>query len=139
MVERDYVREFGAIMKGIEDSVLEASDEEILAEARETEEDVEASAERLRFRLVEVVKRLKRERLLIARNERQRALAELEQARASLPTSHVARRALLQAVLAQHSEVRGRLTAQYRDLTRLSDEDVESCLRHLQALGVLAT
>jgi hypothetical protein len=139
MAERDYVKEFEAIMDGIEDSVLEASDEEILAEAREAGEDVKVSAERLRSRLLEVVNGFKRERLLIARKERARALADLEKARASLPTSHDERRTLLQAVLAQHSDVRGRLTAQYRDLTRLSDEDVESCLRHLQALGVLAT
>src|SRR5258705_222716 len=86
MVERDYVKEFGAIMKGIEDSVLEASDEEILSEAREAAVDVEAGAERLRSRLLEVVNRLKRERLLVARKERERALAELE--KASLPTSH---------------------------------------------------
>ena len=137
MPERNYPRELEAIMEGLAESVLEASDEEILEEAREAGEDVEESAEGIRAGLLEVMRKQRLEQLRTAREERSRALEKLERAESSLPTSPAARRALLDGVLADHSEVRGLLTAQHRDLSGLSDEDVDSCLRHLQALGVL--
>jgi hypothetical protein len=129
--------ELQAIMDALAESVAEAPDAEIIEEASELNEELEAGAEHLQARLLETVKAFRQQRLEAARKDYTKAIESIQRTVVDLPKTSRERRALFAAVLARRPDVGGLLTAQYRDLKALTDEDLDSCLRHLGALGVL--
>lgn len=137
MPERNQERELRALMDTLAESLVGASDAEVLEEARNTGEDVEGTAESLRARLLGAIVEYRQRHLKAARAEYEGVLAAIERPGLRLPDTAEKRRALLDAVLASNPAVGSLLTAQYRDLTSLPDADVEGCLRHLQILGIL--
>jgi len=130
-------RQLQAIVDGLAESVAEASDVEILEEAQEAGEHIEESAESLRARLLETVKAFRQQRLQAARKDYVKAVESVRRTVVTLPQTSPERRALIDKILACRPDVGKLLTAQYRDLKALTDEDLEGCLRHLGALGVL--
>lgn len=137
MSNTDYERRLRAVMDGLAESYAEASDEDLLQEARDAGVDIEMSAERLKTTMLDIVARHKRFRLAEARSAYESAVHELATRTSTLPATVETRRALFDAVVLSKPELQGLLTAQFRDLEALSDADIESCLRQFQALGIL--
>lgn len=126
------------ILDALADSILEAPSDEILGEVRAEGLDPESLAADVRKGLLSVVSDFRRRRLQAARRayEEQRRL--LEEKHFSLPESPTERRTLLASVLArQTASGLGSLTAQYRDLQEMTDDDVRSLLLQLAELGAL--
>lgn len=68
MSNTDYERRLRAVMDGLAESYAEASDEDLLQEARDAGVDIEMSAERLKATMLDIVARHKRFRLAEARS-----------------------------------------------------------------------
>jgi hypothetical protein len=117
-----------------EDSLIE-TDEEVLAEA-----GVQAGerADEVRLSLLNEVKsyrqRLLNDAMLVYKEEVRRFKAKSY----AIPQGSGERRALLDSIFQRFPQnERTFLTLQHRGFKNLTDEDVESCLRQLEALGVL--
>ncbi len=135
---QNYEEELRAIMNALAESVAEASDEEILEETRAQGEDPTEAAGRVRNLLVNAATTYRQRRLREAQQQYESHIAAMREKIYLLPTSTIERRRLLDLVLSRQPAVRSALTAQYREFTSLTDNDVESCLKQLQELGLLA-
>lgn len=112
---------------------------EFVEELREDGLDPERVAADARSIRLEALKNHRLKALREARALHERRVAEYTSVRAPLPGTPDARRAALHAILASHSAASlGHITAQFRDLKEMSDEDVDSCYRQLLLLGVIA-
>jgi hypothetical protein len=136
---RNYDEELQHLMSELAESVANASDADLLDEAREEGRDPVAQAERIRSVLNEALKAYRQRRLSEAHAEYERRVAALRQREYRLPATADARRNLLISVLRRQPEFGAAVvTAQYRDFKDLPDSDVDSYLRQLAELGVLA-
>ncbi len=93
-------------------------------------------AEQLRARMLDSIKRVKLERRAKAEQAHQQSLEQLQSSKGKLPTTASQRRALLERSLRQRPDVR-EITLQNRDLTELSDGDIDRLLAKLHHLGAL--
>ncbi len=135
---RDDEERLERIVGGIAESVLEASDEEIEAEARAEGLDPDAVAEDVRGVLLAALERHQgKQRLERSRAEHEARVAAMRQREHQLPASAQERQQLLALAFRARPQAAGMLTLQFRDLESLPDEDVTSCLRQLAELGVL--
>ena len=126
------------VLEAIAESVAEAGDEEILEDMRAEGEDPPAIAQEVRSALLRGVTAYKKTRLLAAKKQHDKQVEELRGKAFRLPDTPAAMRALLSRVLTLAPEYKAALlTAQYRDLSDLSDEDVRQHLIQLAHLGVL--
>ncbi len=135
---RDYEAELRAIMDALADSVAEASDEDILREAREAGEDPAAAAAHVRSLLTRAVTDHQQRPLrdaLKAYEERVRAIRSRPYA---LPKTAEGRRRLFTLVMQRKPNIGAALlTAQNREFKELTDGDITTSLEQLGALGVL--
>lgn len=129
--------ELRALRNGLADSVLSASDAELIDEVRDEGLDPDAVAEETRALLLKTVKDFKQRALVAAREQHRQKAARLTAQRYQLPASPEERRQLLDAVIAQHQQMGRMLIAQHRDFKELTDDDVESWLQQFGALGLL--
>ena len=107
------------------------------AEYREEGEELSAVASRVRGILsAAVADHQSRERARL-RAERTSRLSELASFRSRLPASPEKRRQWLHGALQQHPERAAEVTAQFRNLNEMTDEDVESALQQLAYLGLV--
>jgi hypothetical protein len=135
---RDYEAELLAIINGLAESVAEASDADVLAEARETGEDPERTAARVHELLGRAAKDYEQRRLRGAQKDYDDRVRALRARQYALPGTPEARRKLFVLVMSQKREIgEALLTAQHRELKDLTDADIQSCLDQLGALGVL--
>jgi hypothetical protein len=93
-------------------------------------------AEQLRARMLDSIKRVKLERRAKAEQAHQHSLDQLRSSKGRLPETAGQRRALLERSLRQRPDVR-EITLQNRELTELSNGDVEGLLNKLHHLGAL--
>jgi hypothetical protein len=126
------IKELQNVIDRMGEHLLSTSDEDILQESREEGDDPHSDATNLRNSMLQTVKTFRRRTLRSA----QLAVSRAPHA-PSLPTSVYAakpheRRTLLLSKL-QQSEV----TAQFRNLDQMTDEDVISALEDLAALEAL--
>ena len=136
---RKYDEELQRLMSELAESVANASDTDLLDEAREEGGDPAAQADRVRSVLNDALKAYRQRRLREAHVEYERRVTALRQREYRLPATADARRKLLISVLRRQPEFGAAIiTAQYRDFKDLPDSDVDSCLRQLAELGVLA-
>lgn len=135
---RDYRGELREVMNALAETIAEASDKELLAEAQEAGSDLEAEAESVRAVLRRSLDKFKKRKLEQARRDYELAASALLTKEYSLPNSPRERRELLTNILAAQPQMQGMLTVQFRELDQLSDEDIESSLRKLAELGMLA-
>ena len=124
-------------MNALAESVAEASDEEILEEARAQGEDPAESAGRVRNVLLDTAKAYLQRRLREAQQQYEAHIAAMRGRTYHLPASANERWRLFDLVLSREPAMRSALTAQYREFTNLTDSDVESCLKQLEELGLL--
>ena len=130
-------RKMRALFEALADSVDGLSDEEVLAECREDGRSPEDVAKRTRAVLQDAVKAFKQRALVAAREKHQERTARIAAKSFRLPDSPAARRALLDAVIARHQQAGKLVTAQHRDFSEMTDEDVESWLQQFGHLGLL--
>jgi len=129
---RNYDEELWNLMTALADSALDASDDEMLSEADQE------SPEEIRSALLGAVNQFKRRRLEGARLEYEKAVSETQAGVTSwLPGKVNEKREYLVALLQRRPELQTALTLQFRDFSQLSEEDIDSLLRQLGALGVL--
>jgi predicted phosphoribosyltransferase len=128
---RDYEHELTLFMNAMAESVAEMSEEEMMQELAENAEDPEQVRELLR----RVVKECQQRPLVEAQRRYEEHVAALEDRQYDIPNALDDQRKMITSILASNPQLgTGLLTAQYRDLNQLSDEDVESYLRQLLAL-----
>lgn len=135
---RDYEAELRAIMDTLAESVAEASDEDILAEAREAGEDPARTTARVRAVLRRAVKDYEQKPLREAQKAYEESVQSIRARTFVLPNTPESRRKLFTLVMNQKPELgRALLTAQHREFEDLTDVDIQSYLEQLGALGVL--
>ena len=134
MSKRDELR---ALQKGLSESVLSTPDEQLLEEVKEEGLDPKVVADETRALLMNTVKSFKQRALVAAKEEHRQKAAQIASRRFRLPESAIGKRQLLDAVIAQHHQAGRMLTAQHRDFTEMTDDDVESWLQQFGALGLL--
>ena len=123
---------FPNLAQGVEN----ASPEDLLAEARAEGQDTEQIASSVRSTLLDAVRSFEQRKLHAARHAYRKRSTELRDKRITLPATAIARRALLLTAASNDQRV-ARVTARFRDLKDISDEDVQSALEDLIELGAL--
>jgi hypothetical protein len=135
---QSYEKELQAIMYALAESIVDASDEDIVTETQEEGENPEEVAKHVKNVLLDAVKAFRQRRLLEAQQQYELRIAAMQNKKYILPDTAQEQRALLSMVLSRQPSMRSALlTTQYRDFTDLTDADVESYLKQLQELGVL--
>ncbi len=136
---RDYEAEFLAIMNALAESVAEASDEDLLTEAREMGEDPRATAARVRDVLKQGAKDYAQRRLREAEKAHRESVESIRGRQHILPRTPESRRGFFERIMTQKPELQSLLvTFQNRELRNFTDADIQRCLEHLGALGVLS-
>jgi hypothetical protein len=125
-----------ALYEALADHVESLSDEQLLADVRESGRPPEQVASEARNLIQNAVKRFKQRPLLEAQRERERALKRMSEAKYRLPAEPKRRREWLAAMMAQ-PQAQGMLTAHGREFAEMTDEDVEESILELMHLGVM--
>ena len=125
-----------AMFDALAESICNESDDELLEDLRQEGVDPEAEANRLKDMMLDTVKAFQQRGLVSAQEGYRRRVEQMEKKKYPIPESRQAQRSLFSFVLHQ-PQYAGLVTAQYRDLKDLSDEDIETCLEDLAELGIL--
>lgn len=134
--KRNDEEKLDALIDALGDSVLEASDEEILEELRMSGVDPDAEAARLKAMMLGTVKAFRQRALEAARAAYSRQIEQMEKKPHPIPKTPTERRKLF-SFLAQQPQFAEFVTAQYRNLEDLTDNDIETYLEDLAELGIL--
>ena len=125
-----------ALIDFLGDSIFEAGDEEMRDEFRVSGIDSDTEVVRLKCMMLETVKSFRQRALRSAREAYNHHIAQMETKHHCIPNTPAERRKLFSFVT-QQPQYAQFVTAQYRDLTNLTDSDIESYLEDLAELGVL--
>ena len=124
-----------ALFGNLADAVERASPEDFLAEAKAAGQDTEQIASDVKNTLLDAVRSFEQRKLHAARAAYRTRSTELRRRRIALPATADARRRLLLDAATNNRRV-AQVTARFRDLQELSNEDVQSALEDLIELGV---
>lgn len=124
-----------SIIDAMNDSLLNASEEEIRDEAAAMGVDLTRNAQRLKQMFNDTAKAFKKRKFVEAQQEYERQTTRYQSSSFETPKTAADKRALLQLVAAQYAQTGGGLTAKFRDLESISDNDLDSLLQELAALG----
>lgn len=124
-----------SIIDAMNDSVVNASEEEVRDEAAAMGVDLTRNAQRLKQMFSDTAKAFKKRKFVEAQQEYERQTTRYQSTSFEAPKTASEKRALLQLVAAQHAQTGGGLTAKFRDLESISDNDLDSLLQELAALG----
>jgi hypothetical protein len=125
-----------AISDALSDSLVNATDDEVLEEARLAGLDPSAEAARVKALMLVTVKAYQQRALREARRAYE-LQAQQPTRTQGIPTTPAKRRDLFSFVLSRQPQYAEIFTAQHRDFTDLTDDDIESYLEDLAELGVL--
>ena len=123
------------LLDNLAEAVEHASPEDLLAEAKAAGQDTEQIASEVKSTLLDAVRSFEQRKLHAARHTYRKRSTELGRRRIALPATPDARRRLLFDAATNNRHV-AQVTARFRDLRELSDEDVQSALEDLMELGV---
>jgi hypothetical protein len=126
------------IIDGIEDSILNATDDEILQSAREENRNPAETSARLKGILGRAVRSQQQVELIAARAGYRRQAAAMAEATFELPKTREGRRTLFMAAMSQLPQLQPAFTLQNRDFKDLSDDDIEVQLRKMALLDLLS-
>ena len=135
--KRDDEKLLELIVNAFDDATEQASDEEILHDAKLAGIDTTAQAGRAKRMLLDVVTQHQKRALRVAQAGYRQEVQVLSTATYALPPSPEGRRRLFELVVAKQPQYAQMYTTQHRDLKDLTDADVESYLEDLAALGIL--
>src|ERR1041385_8831153 len=111
-------------MNALAESVAEATDNEILTEAKAHGEIPQDIAKQTKEVLLNAVRSYKQKRLLEAQKQYENHVAAIEMRRYDLPSSAAERRQLLNLVISSHAGMQFAMTMQHRQFNNLSDSDI---------------
>lgn len=123
------------ILDALAEDAANLPDAAVFEDAHDEGEDPTAIAAHLRTLALDTVRTASQEKLRSARDAYVQERARLGARRSALPATADERRQLLAATLRTTPSLREALTLAARDLAGVPDEDVESLLRQLDALG----
>lgn len=121
----------------IASSIETSSSTEIEQDALASGKDLNVLATATRDALIQGTKQFSQRRLHRARQKYVEDVNRIEARKRRIASSADSRRRQFDAVLKAKPELRSTLTIQHRDLSSLTDADIESALDELDALGVL--
>lgn len=133
--KRDDEEILARLDEDLADLIRDLSDEEIVEAVKAEGEDPAVVAAHARSLIAQAIDRRAAALRRRARQDYEDAVVALTQRQLRLPADPKRRRSLLQTAASRQRSVG--LTLQHRDLTSLSDEDVESQLRKLHELGFI--
>ena len=138
MVNNDKTDEqrLDALTDALADSILQATDDENFEELRLSGVDPDAEAARLKAIMLATMKAFRQRALETARAGYSSQIEKMERKSYAIPETPAERRDLF-AVIAQRPQYTQFVTAQYRDLDKLTDNDIETYLEDLAELGIL--
>jgi hypothetical protein len=126
------------LMFGLSESVAEALPSEVLEEAEHCNANLLDEAEEVRGILRSAGRAYLQQKLRESRRAYEAAVEEMRSRKYDLPETAAARRRLLDSILRERPSFEPIvLTAQHRNFSDLTDEDVTSFLRQLKDLGLL--
>ena len=125
-----------AMFDALAESICNESDDELLEDLRQEGVDPETEANRLKDMMLDTLKAFQQRGLVSAQKGYRRRVEQLEKKKYPIPEGRQERGSLFSLIL-QQPQYAGLVTAQYRDLKDLSDEDIETCLEDLAELGIL--
>jgi len=125
-----------SIYDALTDSVIGASDDEVIEEARLVGQDPTIEAGRLKAVMLASVKAYQQRALREAR-EAYDAQEQSSSRTSFVPGTPAERRELFSFVLAKQPQYTELFTAQHREFTDLTDDDIETYLEDLDELGIL--
>jgi hypothetical protein len=128
---------FDALADALGESILQERDEEALEELRMSGINPDAEAIRVKTLILARVKAYQQRRLRAAREGYDQQIEKLEQKTYLIPKTPGERRDLFSLIL-RRPQYAGYVTAQFRDLESLTDNDIKSQLEDLAELGILA-
>jgi len=126
--------ELEALFGNLAEAVEGASPEDLLTEAKAAGQNTEQIASDVRNTLLDAVRSFEQRKLHAARTAYRTRSSELRSRRVVLPATAAERRRLLMDAATSNRRV-AQVTAKFRDLKELSDEDVQSALEDLMELG----
>ena len=132
---RDSEKNFRNIMNAAAESVIEASDEETLQEAKEIGLDIKKESDSVRAIFNAALRSERQKKLNEAETTYRRTVETMKHKTYALPQTLGERRALLEGIFSRKPELKGLLTAQHREFKDLPEEDIEELLKQLQELG----
>jgi hypothetical protein len=127
-----------ALLDEIDRSIMEASDAEVLQDARLAGVDPTANAKELKQRFLNAARAFQKRKLTLAKQAYAENVKHLSKRRVRIPASASEQRDLLQLTIAQHAQQGLALTAKYRDFESIPDSDLPELLQELAALHLLA-
>lgn len=134
---RSHTERLARILDTLGDHIRNAPGDELLDTAREEGRDPTEGYARIKDILLRTFKTYQQKSLAEARQGYQRELASISEGHFNLPRTAKGRRNWFLAVLAQAPQLQPAFTLQNRELSDLSDEDIEAHLKKLAQLGVL--
>ena len=134
---RSHTERLARILDNLGEHIRIAPGDELLDISREEGRDPARVNARIKTLLRATFKEYQQKFLAEARQGYERELATISEGNFHLPKTPAARRTLFLAALAQAPQLTPAFTLQNRQLTDLSDEDIECHLRKLAQLGVL--
>lgn len=134
---RSHTERLARIFDHLGEHIRSVPSDELLEAAREDGRDPGEVNSRIKGILSKEFKSQQQKSLAEAREGYKRELTRISESHFDLPITGKERRNLFLATLAQAPQLQSAFTLQNRDLSELSDEDIESHLKTLAQLGVL--
>ncbi len=134
--DRTDEEKLNALIDALGDSVLEARNDEILEEFRMSGIDVDEEPARLKKMMLETVKVFGQRSLKAARAAYDREIEQMEKKPYTIPETAPERRKLF-TLFTKNPRFDQFVTAQYRNLEELTDNDIKTYLEDLAELGIL--
>jgi hypothetical protein len=134
---RNNTERLARILDNFGEHIRNAPGDELLETAREEGRDPAETNARIKSILLGVFKSHQQKGLMEARQGHQDELARIIEGHSNLPKTAAGRRSWFRAVLVQAPQLEPAFTMQNRELSDLSDEDIEAHLKKLANLGVL--
>ena len=134
---RSHAERLARILDNLGEHIRTVPGEELLEAAREEGRNPAEVTMRIKGLLQSTFKRFRQKALVEAQEGYQREIASMSERRFNLPKTAEGRRNWFLAVLTQAPQLQPAFTLQNRDLSDISDEDIESHLKKLAQLGVL--
>ena len=122
------------LFDNLAESTEQAAPTELLAEAKAAGQDTERIAAEVKNTLLDAVRTFEQRKLQAARSAYRTRSTMRHTRRFAMPSTPVERLRMLTDVATNDKRV-ARVTAKYRDLKEMSDEDVQSALEDLMELG----
>lgn len=137
---RDEGMQLAALMDAVAESIISATDRELIEDAKSQGIDMKAESVRVSNVLDRAILSAKKKRLQAAQVAHAQSVNEISKRESRIPSDSVAKRWLLDRVVKRKPGMQQTvmtLTLQHRDFKELSDRDVDSALRQLDALGLI--